>query len=83
MERRISLALLCGAVLKAIAAACPPLAMGPWDRKAVGSAGRLANHLDIHARNFATLALQGVAPRKYRKMVETNHTNDLQLPKAA
>lgn len=83
VERRISLALLCGTVLKAIAATCPPLAMGPWDRKAVGSAGRLANYLDIHAQNFATLALQGVAPRKYRKIVETNHANDLQLPMAA
>jgi len=83
VERRISLALLCGTVLKAIAATCPPLAMGPWDRKAVGSAGRLANYLDIHAQNFATLALQGVAPRKYRKIVETNQANDLQLPMAA
>ncbi len=83
VERRISLALLAGSLLKAIAAGCQPLPMGPWDRKAVGSGGRLANHLDIHARNFATLALQGVAPRKSRKMVETNHTNDLQLPMAA
>jgi DDE family transposase len=83
VERRISLALLAGSLLKAIAAGCQPLPMGPWDRKAVGSAGRLANHLAIHARNFATLALQGVAPRKYRKMIETNHTNDLQLPMAA
>lgn len=83
VERRIRLALLCGSRLKAIAAACPPLAMGPWDCKAVGSAGRLANHLDIHTRHFATLALQGVTPRKYRKMGEANHTNDLQLPLAA
>jgi hypothetical protein len=83
VERRISLALLAGSLLKAIAAGCHPLPMGPWDCKAVGSGGRLANHLDIHARNFATLALQGVAPRKSRKMVETNHTNDLQLPMAA
>jgi len=83
VERRISLALLAGSLLKAIAAGCQPLPMGPWDRKAVGSGGRLANHLDIHARNFATLALQGVAPRKSHKMVETNHTNDLQLPMAA
>ena len=28
--RRLSLALLAGALLKAIAAACPPLPMGPW-----------------------------------------------------
>jgi len=83
VSRRISLALLGGSLLKAIAAACEALPMGPWDRKAVTSAGRLANHLDIHARNFATLALQGVAPRKYRKIAEANHTNDLQLSLAA
>jgi hypothetical protein len=83
LERRISLALLAGSLLKAIAAACDPLPMGPWDRKAVGSAGRLANCLDLHARNFAALALQGVAPRKYRKIEAAHHVNDLQLPLAA
>ena len=83
VSRRISLALLCGSLLKAIAAAGAALPMGPWDRKAASSAGRLANHLDLHARNFAALALQGVAPRKYRKIAEANHTNDLQLPLAA
>jgi hypothetical protein len=83
VSRRISLALLCGSLLKAIAAACPPLPMGPWDRKAVSSAGRVANHLDLHARLFAALALQGVAPRKYHKMAKAKHTQDLQLPLAA
>lgn len=83
VERRISLALLSGSLLKAIAAACEPLQMGPWDRRAVSSAGRLANHLDIHADNFAALALDGVAPRKYRKIEEANHANELQLPTAA
>ena len=83
VSRRISLALLGGSLLKAVAAACAPLPMGPWDRKAVSSAGRLANHLDLHARHFAALALQGVAPRKYRKTAKANHTNDLQLPRAA
>lgn len=83
VSRRISLALLCGSLLKAIAAACAALPMGPWDRKAVSSAGRLANHLDLHAQHFAALALQGVAPRKYRKIAEANHTTDLQLPLAA
>lgn len=83
VSRRISLALLCGSLLKAIAAACAALPIGPWDRKAVSSAGRLANHLDLHAQNFATLALQGVAPRKYRKMAKAHHTEDLQLPLAA
>jgi hypothetical protein len=83
VSRRISLALLCGSLLKAIAATCAALPMGPWDRKAVSSAGRLANHLDLHARHFATLALHGVAPRKYRKMAKAHHTKDLQLPLAA
>ena len=45
VERRISLALLAGSLLKAIAAACGPLPMGPWDVKAVASAGRLANQM--------------------------------------
>jgi hypothetical protein len=67
VERRISLALLAGCVLKAIAASCPPLAMGPWDRKAAPTAGRLANHLHLHAWNFAAFALQGSPPRNYRK----------------
>lgn len=83
VSRRISLALLCGSLLKAVAAACEALPMGPWDRNAVSSAGRLANHLDLHAQHFAALALQGVAPRKYRKMAKANHTKDLQLPLAA
>lgn len=83
VERRISLALLAGSLLKAIAAACEPLRMGPWDLKAVSSAGRLANHLDIHASNFQSLAVQGVVPRKYRKIAEAKETADLQLPIAA
>ncbi len=83
IERRIGLALVCGSLLKAIAAACEPLPMGAWDRRAVGSAGRLANHLGLHAPNFVRLALAGVAPRNYRKNSEANHVNDLQLPKAA
>ena len=83
VERRISLALLCGSLLKAIAAACPPLAMGPWDRKAVGSAGRLANHLAIHAGHFVALALTGIAPRTYRKSVDPQEITNLQLPRAA
>jgi len=83
VERRISLALLAGALLKLTAATCEPLPMGPWDRKAVASAGRLANHLDIHADNFAALALQGVAPRKYNKSKEAKETADSRLPLAA
>ena len=83
VSRRIRLAWLCGSVLKAIAAACEALPMGPWDRKAVSSAGRWANHLDLQAQHFAALALQGVTPRKYRKMAKANHSNGLQLPLAA
>ena len=83
VERRISLALLSGSLLKAIASACEALPMGPWDRKAVSSAGRLANHLGVHAGNFVALALKGVAPRKYDKIPEAQETADAQLPLAA
>jgi hypothetical protein len=83
VERRISLALLAGALLKAIAAACAPLPMGPWDVKAVASAGRLANHLALHTTNFVPLALRGFAPRTYRKIPNLQETTELQLPLAA
>jgi hypothetical protein len=83
VERRISLALLAGSLLKAIAAACDPLPMGPWDVKAVASAGRLANHLAIHAGDFAAFALSGLAPRTYRKMTEAKESAELPLPLAA
>ena len=83
VARRISLALLAGSLLKAIAAACAPLPMGPWDVKAVSSAGRLANHLALHAENFVALALHNLAPRTYRKMSNANETAELPLPLAA
>jgi hypothetical protein len=83
VERRISLALLAGSLLKAIAAACGPLPMGPWDLQAVSSAGRLANHLAIQAGDFAAFALNGLAPRTYRKITEAKETTELQLPLAA
>jgi len=82
VERRISLALLSGSLLKAIAAACEALPMGPWDTKAVSSAGRLANHLGMHAGNFVALALTGTAPRKYDKITGAQETADAQLPLA-
>jgi len=47
VSRRISLALLCGSLRKAIAASCAAIPMGPWDRNAVSTAGRLANPLDL------------------------------------
>ena len=83
LERRISLSLLTGSLLQAIAAATAPLAMGPWDRKPMPSAGRLANYLDIHAAHFSALALQGVEPRNYRVIHEHTPINELQQPKAA
>jgi hypothetical protein len=83
LERRISLSLLTGSLLQAIAAATGPLAMGPWDRKPMPSAGRLANFLDIHATHFSTLALNGVEPRNYRVIHEYAHINELQQQKAA
>jgi hypothetical protein len=83
VERRISLALLAGSLLKAIAAACDPLPMGPWDVKAVASAGRLANHLALRAEHFVAFALKGFAPRTYRKTPDPKETTELQLPFAA
>jgi hypothetical protein len=83
VERRISLALLVGSLLKAMAAACDPLPMGPWDRKPARSAGRLANYLGLHAAHFVTLAWQQVAPRTYRKFQTPKETTDFPLPLAA
>ena len=72
-----------GGVLKAMAAVCDPLAIGPWDRKPERSAGRLANYLDLHALNFAALSLHGVAPRNYRKIPKSSDIKDLQDKEAA
>lgn len=83
LERRISVALLAGSLLQAIAAVCAPQAMGPWDRQPVRSAGRLANYLDIHAGHFAPLALQGVEPRNYRKKLKGLQRKELRRRKAA
>lgn len=83
LERRISLALLSGSLLKAIAATYGPLPMGPWDVKAVASAGRLANHLALQAGHFVALALQDLAPRTYRKITNAKETTEVQLPLAA
>jgi hypothetical protein len=83
LERRISVALLAGSLLKALAAVCAPQAMGPWDRQPVRSAGRLANYLDLHAWHFAALALEGIAPRNYRKNPQSLQSKDLRQRKAA
>jgi hypothetical protein len=83
LERRISVALLVGSLLKAIAAVCAPQAMGPWDRQPVRSAGRLANYLDLHVWHFVALALEGVAPRNYRTNPKSFQRKDLRRRKAA
>jgi hypothetical protein len=83
VERRIGLGLLSGSLLKAIAATGEGWAMGPWDTKPQPPAGRLANHLEIHAENFAALALKGVAPRNYRKNPKSTQAKDLQHKIAA
>jgi hypothetical protein len=83
VERRIGLSLLTGSRLKAIAAVTGPLAIGPWDRQPMPSAGRLAYYLDIHLTNFSALALSGAQPRNYRVIPESTHINDLQQRKAA
>jgi hypothetical protein len=83
VERRIGLSLLTGPLLKAMAAVTGPLAIGPWDRQPMPSAGRLANYLDIHATNFSALALQGVHPRNYRVIPEGTHISNLQQQMAA
>jgi hypothetical protein len=83
VERCISLALLAGSVLKAIAAAGAPLPMGPWDLKAVSSAGKLANRLALQAGNFVALALHALAPRPYRKITNAKETTEVQLLFAA
>jgi len=83
VERRIGLGLLSGSLLKAIAAMGEGRAMGPWDKKLQPSAGRLANHLEIHIERLSTLALEGVEARNYRKNPEAAQPPDLQLKKAA
>ncbi len=82
-SRRISLAMLAGLVLKAIAATCEPLSIGPWDRRPQPTAGRLANHLDLQIHNFVALALSGVKPRNYQKIPTPQKSKDLPLPDAA
>ena len=66
--------------LKAMAAVCDPLAIGPWDRKPERSAGRWPT---TWALNFAALSLRGVAPRNYRKIPKSSHIKDLQDKEAA
>jgi hypothetical protein len=83
VDRRISLALLAGSLLKAIAAACDPLPMGPWDRNPARSAGRVANYWSLHTAHFVPLALKEVAPRISRKFRDAREPADLQLSLAA
>ena len=60
-------AMLAGFVLKAIAANCEPLPIGPWDRRPQPTAGRLTNYLDIHIHNFVALAESGSQIQKLPK----------------
>ncbi len=83
IKRRISLAMLAGFVLKAIAANCEPLPIGPWDLRPQPTAGRLANYLDIQIQNFVALALTGVKSRNYQKIQTPHNTKDLPFPDAA
>ena len=83
VTRRISLALLAGTWLKAIAARCDPISLGPWDRKPQPTGGRLAHFLSQHAANFAAIALAGVAARNYRKNQNTKVSKNLRLKPAA
>jgi hypothetical protein len=83
VTRRISVALLAGSLVKALAAAGAPLPMGPGDRKPARSAGRVANYVGLHTAHFVPLALQGVAPRTYRNFTPPQETTDSPLPLAA
>ena len=83
VTRRISLALLSGSLLKAIAARCDPLALGSWDRKPQRTGGRLAHFLSHHAANFAAVALAGVAARNYRKNQDAKISKNSRLKSAA
>ena len=83
VERRIGLGLLTASLLKAISAMGQPLAMGPWDLKANPSAGRLANHLDIHLTKLLPLALNQVEPRNYQKIQNHTQTKNLRSKNAA
>jgi hypothetical protein len=83
VERRIGRGLLSGSLLKAIAATGEGGAMGPWDKKPQPTAGRLANHVEIHAEHFAALALKGVTPRNYRKNPKSAQAKDLPYKIAA
>src|SRR5262244_1091358 len=83
LERRISLDLLVGSLLKAIAAVCAPQAMGPWDRQPVRSAGRLANYLDLHVWHFVSLVMTRLPPRNYRTNPKGFQRKNLQRRKAA
>ncbi len=83
LKRRISLAMLAGFVLKAIAANCEPLPIGPWDRRPKPTAGRLTNYLDIQLHNFVALALAGVKSRNYQKIQTPHNSKDLPFSDAA
>lgn len=67
IERRIGLSLLSGSLLQALSASCDAIAVGPWDKQATPSAGRLARFLDTHSHSFLSLSLDGLSPLNYSK----------------
>lgn len=77
VTRRISLSLLCGSLLKAIAAKSEAIAIGPWDRKAERTGGRLCHYLGQYAFIFAKVALAKVYPRKYERNENAEISKDL------
>jgi hypothetical protein len=83
LSRRIAFSLLCGSLLKAIAASFEAIPIGPWDREVKPSAGRLAHHLAARVTNFAALALAGRAPRMYRKIPEHSDSKESRQRPAA
>lgn len=83
IERRIGLSLLSASLLQAIAASCEAIAVGPWDRNATPSAGRLARFLNIHSHSFLDLSLDGLAPKNYSKNLSFPFFNNLRDLKAA
>lgn len=77
IEARVGLSLLASSLLQVIAASCEVIAVGPWDRKATPSAGRLAKFLDLYSHSFLQLSLDGMQLRNYSKIQNNSFLNNL------
>lgn len=77
IESRVGLSLLASSLLQVIAASCEVIAVGPWDRKATPSAGRLAKFLDLYSHSFLELSLDGMLLRNYSKIQNNSFFNNL------